>query len=600
MSSEQSVEPERDIPTSNVKPASSPVRVVSRLWWLTFVCALIAVGLVVASLREAGHPIEITFPEGHGLRVGDDVRYRGIVVGAVDKVELDANLQQVSVGVSLTHAHKRLAVEGSEFWIQRPRIGLSQMSGLETVLGAKYIGVAPGDLNSQPKQKFEGLSNPLSLTDGDWSEISIVFPSGEGLEIASPVRYRGISIGEVTSIELSDAGESVEVQVRLAGAASKLATAGTQFWIERPRLDLTEVRGLDTLVAGRYIAMQPTGRSANGPARALQTSFVGLGEAPPLPRRDGSLEVELDAPRRMGLVRGAPVTYRGLEVGRVANVELAPDGSSVKVGVIIERDYTDLVRENSKWWVNSGLEVEAGLRGVNVSIESLSAWVRGGVAIATPPSPGAAVVTGHRFMLEPEPQPAWLDWAPRIAVGTTAGTTGKVRLPEPFRVVARWRASLLGLYRKRSTETWAIAMSDGAIRVPATFIDEIASAGTEVVIETRGQVFDYKPSTRHAAYRTERIELPPSIAVTSYSIQNVSEEFNNNSVFLVINPELSQPLALDSTRVAIAQNIGLKIAPGIPLSDELLGSPVINAVSGKLYGLLVQQDDGWYIARIQK
>ena len=243
------------------------------------------------------------------------------------------------------------------------------------------------------------------------------------------------------------------------------------------------MRGLETLLGGRYIAMQPS--SLDSPT---DTQFTGLAEPPPLPRRDGSLEIELDAPRRLGLVRGAPVTYRGLEVGRIGNVGLARDGASVKVSATIEPEYAELVRDNSKWWSTGGIQFNAGLSGFQLSIESLSTWVRGGIAFATPLKPGERVVTGHRFMLEAEPQPEWLDWQPRIALQGSS-MHGAAELPSPVRVVASWQASWLGFYRRRTLETWGIALSDGSLCVPANFIQQAATASEAATVEVAGQSF---------------------------------------------------------------------------------------------------------------
>ena len=240
----------------------------------------------------------------------------------------------------LQPGNEKLAVEGSQFWVERARLRLGHVSGLDTVLGAKHIGVLPGDPAGKSASEFVGIETPLSITRGDSTEIRIQFPAGEGLEVGDTVRYRGISVGEVTYVELSEPIDSVQVGVRLVGAARSLARQGTQFWIERPRLDLTEIRGLDTLIGGRYIAIQPTTDESS-----MQTEFVGLAEPPPLPRRDGSLELELDAASRLGLVRGAPITYRGLEVGRVSNVGLAHDGATVKVNVVVDAEYADLGAE---------------------------------------------------------------------------------------------------------------------------------------------------------------------------------------------------------------------------------------------------------------
>lgn len=587
---------EKSVPRAVLKSPSDirRGRMITRIWWLTAICAIVAIALVTTSLRSQGLSIQIAFEDGYGLKPGDTLRYRGIDVGTVTSVGVAQDMQSVNVGILLESGSEELAVEGSEFWIQRPRIQLGQIRGLETVVGAKYVGVLPGTTGGPQVIEFQGLETPLSFGDSDQTEIRIQFPAGEGLEVANPVRFRGIAIGEVTYVELSETADSVWVGVRLMRSASNLATAGTQFWIERPRLDLTEVRGLETLLGGRYIAMQPASQSGK-----LQNEFVGLAEAPPLPRRDGSLEIELDAPRRLGLVRGAPATYRGLEVGRISNVELSSDGASVKVGVIIEAEYTELVRANSVWWTISGIEFDANLKGVNLSVESLTAWIRGGIAFATPPSPGKIVVTGHRFMLQPEPQSEWLSWQPRIAISGNGARFGGVELPQPIRVVASWRASLLGLYRRRTTETWAIALNDGTLRVPSTFIDQAIEAGESVIIELAGQSFDFVPKASRDGTWVEKIEFAGNVNAKRFPADEISTSFSKDSVFLIVNSELSEPIALDITRVMFEEGVGLKLAPGIPISPELSGSPVIAAGTGKLYGLLVEGSDGWRIARIE-
>ncbi len=328
---------------------------------------------------------------------------------------------------------------------------LGQVSGLDTVLGAKYVGVLPGNSSNKRQRDFVGLESPLGMAESDAIEIRIQFPAGEGLEVGDPIRHRGIAVGEVTDVDLNESADAVQVRLRLVGAAKSFAKVGSQFWIERPRIDLTEIRGLETLLGGRYVAVQPNDADAE-PA----TDFVGLAEPPPLPRRSGSLELELDAADRAGLVRGAPVTYRGLEVGRIANVGLSSDGATVRIQVVIDAEYADLVRENSKWWSIRGIQFDMGLKGVNVSIDSLASWLRGGVAFATPEEPGAKVVTGYRFTLLEQPEREWLSWQPRIAVGNSASVEGRP-LPKPTRVAVTWKASWLGLYRRHSEQSWGIA-----------------------------------------------------------------------------------------------------------------------------------------------
>jgi ABC-type transporter Mla subunit MlaD len=586
---------ESAVPVAALRMASEVKvgRLRTRLWWLTGVCVLVAISLVVSSLRSQGTRIVVHFQDGYGLKAGDTLRYRGIDVGEVTSVTIASELSGVDVKILLAPGNESIGVEGSQFWIERARLRIGQISGLDTLLGAKYVGVIPGDSTAAGASEFVGIETPLAMTGGESTEIRIQFPAGEGLEVGDQIRFRGIAVGEVSYVELNDGLESVAVGARLVGASGQLARAGTQFWIERPRLDLTEIRGLETLIGGRYIAMQPTSTTSD-----LRTEFIGLAEPPPLPRRDGSLEIELDASRRLGLVRGAPITYRGLEVGRVANVGLASDSASVKVGAIIDAEYADLVRTNTKWWAVGGIEFDASLSGVHVSIESLSSWIRGGVAFATPLSPGERVVTGHRFMLEPDPMPEWLEWQPRIVARAANGAGTGNALPEPIRVVASWQASWLGLYRRRTLESWGIALDDHTLQLPANFIADAVDTGSDVLIEVSGKSFALEAALTKVQGAVAALSLPDEVVVAEWATQDIDSRWSRETVLLIVNPELSEPLAVDATRISDKPGIGLAIAPGVAISPPLNGSPVVNSVTGKLFGLLMESDEGWLIGQL--
>ncbi|MFO0264863.1 MAG: MlaD family protein, partial [Planctomycetota bacterium] len=112
---------------------------VSRMWLATLACLAGAIALVWFSLEPAGTEIAIRFQEGHGLKPGDTLRNRGIDVGRVLSVELDKDLAGVDVRAELAPAAKALAREGTRFWIVRPTVDVTGISGLETAVGSKYI-----------------------------------------------------------------------------------------------------------------------------------------------------------------------------------------------------------------------------------------------------------------------------------------------------------------------------------------------------------------------------------------------------------------------------------------------------------------------------
>src|SRR5690606_28181371 len=100
--------------------------------------------------------ITVDFLEGHGLEVGGAIRHRGIDVGHVDKIVLSDDLSGVVVTATLFPGAEGIARAGSEFWIVRPQIGLTQVTGIETALGPKYIAVRPASGGEKEQLEFKG------------------------------------------------------------------------------------------------------------------------------------------------------------------------------------------------------------------------------------------------------------------------------------------------------------------------------------------------------------------------------------------------------------------------------------------------------------
>jgi paraquat-inducible protein B len=567
----------------------------TRLWWLTGICILIAIGVTASSLRAPGETIVVHFRDGYGIKPGDTLRYRGIDVGSVTEVHLAGDMQGIDVTIQLAPEHKLIAVEGSQFWIERPRLRLGQVSGLETVLGAKYVGTIPGNLDGPRQREFTGLENPLGTSEQDSVDVRIRFPAGEGLGTGDAVRYRGIDVGEVTYVELDKELDSVWVGVRLVGAARQLASRGTQFWIERPRLEISEIRGLETLIGGRYLALEPS----RGATVAMH-EFVGLSEAPPLARREGSLELELEAHSRLGLVRGAPITYRGLEVGRVADVGLASDGASVTVQLIVEPEYSELVRKNSVWWSTGGVRLDAGLTGVNLSVDSFTSWLRGGISFATPDPPGDKVVTGYRFGLAEKPDPEWLKWQPRIATGAS-NLAGNESLPLPrvVRVAASWQSSFLGFARRQSAQAWCLPLDNGQVCLPYSLVKAAQSAKGAVNLEIAGSSSAFEPAKVTDAAGVALLPLSKDIKVQRWPVAKIAKErWNGRTDLLVINPELSEPMPLDASRGSGTNDGRIEINAAVPIYKSLEGSAVIEASTGQLLGLLISFENGWSVVAV--
>jgi paraquat-inducible protein B len=238
-------------------------------------------------------------------------------------------------------------------------------------------------------------------------EVQVTFADGAGLRAGqTPVRYRGVQVGEVNGVALSQDEKRAVVRIRLTRSGAGLAREGSRFWIVRPRVGFGQVTGLSTVLSGPEINVAP-----GKPGEPAQYEFTGL-ENPP-PSVEGGLSIVLRG-EHPKMRADAPVYYRGVEVGVVQKIDLAPKALSADVHVVIYPRFAPLVREGSSFWDVSGLNVKAGLvKGFEVELESLRSFLSGGIEFATPPGTARAK-PGAVFFLYNEPKKEWLNWAPKI------------------------------------------------------------------------------------------------------------------------------------------------------------------------------------------
>lgn len=236
--------------------------------------------------------------------------------------------------------------------------------------------------------------------------ITIKFKDGGGLKVGqTAVQYRGVRIGEVRAIELSEDLQDVLVEVRLHRSANSIAQEGSVFWIVRLGGGIENLTGLGTVISGPHIEALP----GNGEHKS---EFVGLESAPVALE---GLKLVLVAERLESLKVNAPVYYRGVEVGAVQAYQLSGNATTVNVHVFIKKGYEKLVRAGSQFWTVSGVEVRLGLlRGLEVNVQSLRSLVGGGIAFATPDTKTKPAADGTVFPLHKEPKREWLQWAPAI------------------------------------------------------------------------------------------------------------------------------------------------------------------------------------------
>jgi len=215
--------------------------------------------------------------------------------------------------------------------------------------------------------------------------ITISFKAAQGIEAGKTfIKYKDVRIGLVTAVELSEDYSKVVVKAKIAKHAAGLMVDDAKFWVVEPRITLSGVSGLNTLLSGNYIGFHA------GVSDEDRRDFVGLDEPPPITDQRGKQFV-LKSNSLGSLGVGAPVYYRRIPVGQVIAYNLNAGGKSVEIVVFVEAPYDNFVTNESRFWSASGIDVTVGADGVDVHTESVTALLAGGLAFATPDFVAAGV-----------------------------------------------------------------------------------------------------------------------------------------------------------------------------------------------------------------
>lgn len=89
-------------------------------------------------------------------------------------------------------------------------------------------------------------------------DITITFDTASGLTAGqTQVKNKAVTLGTVQDISLTPDMRRVIVHVRMNGDTEDILTDHTRFWVVRPRINGASITGLETLLSGAYIAIDP-------------------------------------------------------------------------------------------------------------------------------------------------------------------------------------------------------------------------------------------------------------------------------------------------------------------------------------------------------
>ncbi|MFM8981441.1 MAG: MlaD family protein [Spartobacteria bacterium] len=319
-------------------------------FWIFPVLAALATGwLFYSNWASKGPGIEIIFDEAPGIEAGKtSLFYRGVNSGTVESVRVLKDLKSVAVRIRLEGFASGLASRDTKFWIDRPVVSVTELTGLESIIRGNSIQA--GTPGGESCYQFKGHTKPPIISP-DTVAFSVWV---DGTEIAflnrgTPVYHRGVRVGVVCQKDLAPDGRAT-LQLSIDPAYQATIRENSRFWaVPWTSVSLGQggmtinVPGVDALLHGG-LAYDHFDNPGKPVAEDARFSFHNTEAAA---RASGPV-LTVNFQEARGIRPGnTPVCYLGHPIGLVESLVADPANQTVRASVRLQPEFQNLATSSA-------------------------------------------------------------------------------------------------------------------------------------------------------------------------------------------------------------------------------------------------------------
>lgn len=302
----------------------------SPIWIFPIVTALIGAWILFYHYSHQGPEVTLITTNAEGIEGGKTtIKSRSVDVGIVESTTLTDDLTHVEIKARLNSGMEKLLHKDSVFWVVKPQIGREGISGLGTLLSGAYIELQLGSKGSELNSYQLLDSPPLAPPDAKGIRVLLDSKKAGQLSPGDPVLFRGYRVGSVETSTFDPQSRTISYQLFISAPNDRLVTSNVRFWKDSGvAVDLTsagmrvEMGSLSTLFSGGVSFDVPEGVELGQPI-AEKTEFKLYDDQKSI--QDSLYTQHIDylmffKDSVRGLQPGAPVEFRGIRLGTVAQV----------------------------------------------------------------------------------------------------------------------------------------------------------------------------------------------------------------------------------------------------------------------------------------
>lgn len=332
---------------------------------------------------HGGSSFLLTADAADGIKVGTNVVFRELPVGEVEEVKLTDD--GVAVHIRMDTPYSGLIGTNAQFWTEGAELSLSKISHPERLISGKVIRFTPG--SGAPQTQYPLLAAAPEL-DGTPLNITLVADDNPGAAVGAEIRYRNVTIGHVTGVDLAKDFSQVQVSADIEAPFKTLITQGSEFIVQPPlqvkaSMEGVELKGTDVnnLTKGRIDLQTGTGQPLTGPRGKIELPiYASIADAQTAQRQAKLLSYQLHS-ADVAVNQGSDVFYKKMKIGKVAAVNWQAQHDQFDIELQIEPEYRSLLNQRTVFWPTQAVTLNGSLSGVELSVAPLAGIIKGGITL---------------------------------------------------------------------------------------------------------------------------------------------------------------------------------------------------------------------------
>jgi len=339
--------PEPDKSYPNAPKAKNIVKKRIRIpfvWIIPIIAAIAGIWIAAITLLNKGPEITIIFHSAVGLEAQKTkINYNGLDIGVINSISLADDHKSIVTTAQINSSAANLIVEGTKFWVVKPRISGLSITNLSTIISGNYIGMFPGK-SKQKATRFQALKMAPLTGKIPGHIFTLKMDELGSIGIGTPVFFRQLKVGQIVSYELDKSGKFLKADFFIQTPYDKYVNSNTRFW-QASGIDITmsanginiKTESLMSILAGGIAFETPYTEQvfASVDKEKIFNLFSDRIKAFMPPAHDPHTYMLVFKQSVRGLVVGAPVQFYGITMGKVTKISPQVNMSKMEVSVLV-------------------------------------------------------------------------------------------------------------------------------------------------------------------------------------------------------------------------------------------------------------------------